>query len=314
MIGRASAPAKTILFGEHAVVYGKPAIVTAIDKRATVTAEKRADRALYIKSRELGDCVSQLNGDFPKEFRPIQVAVLESLKYLGEDCGLNIYVESDIPMAAGLGSSAAVSVATIAAVMRLFNVSIPPDTLSSIAYKCEETVHFKPSGVDNYIAAHGGLIVFRAGGDALKIKTDEELPLLIVNSMIKRSTGKMVKQVYDLRAMMPEVVDSIMNSIEVVVLRAKKALERGDLEELGLLMNANHELLSSLGLSNKTLDMIVNLAKEHKAMGAKITGAGGGGCVVILARDTAHQTRLVKVFRNMGFSVLKTKSENKGVL
>jgi len=287
----ASAPAKLILCGEHAAVFFQPAIVMAIDKQAYVTVEPRGDQAIFINSQDLGVAgLYERNSFKPKiggigaraKLEPIRVAAEKAIKVARKRIGVNISIDSKIPVAAGLGSSAAVAVATIAATGRLLNLQLSKERICSLAYEAEKIVHYHPSGIDNYISTYGGINVFRRGKGFTPLKARKAIPLVIGNTRIPRSTGKLVGHVHGLKRHYPNVVNPAIRAIGQLSLIAAKTIEDGDLEELGELMDINHGLLAAMGLSNEELDRLIYVARRAGALGAKLTGAGGGGCMIAL--------------------------------
>jgi len=291
----ASAPAKVILFGEHFVVYGEPAIVIAIDKRAYARAENRDDKRIYIHSSNLnltacleGENFKVEKGD-PKEarvkFEPVKLAVQKVLEKHGENVGLNIEINSTVPVAAGLGSSAAVVAAVTTAVSALLNVNISKEEVFRITYEAEKIVHGTPSGIDPAIATFGGALLFQmdTGFKPLEVKMD--IPLVIGDTGIERSTRVQVDNVRELRERYPQIMESFTWAARQIVMRALEALKERDLETLGELMNINHALLYGIGVSDESLEWLINAARKAGSLGAKLTGAGGGGCMIALARN-----------------------------
>ena len=288
----ASAPGKVILVGEHFVVEGQPAIAVAVDVRARVTAEELGGEPLVeVVSRELGR--ASFTGDEGREspLYPVYVAAREVMRVAGRVGGLRVRVESDIPPAAGMGSSAAVAVATVAAVSRLLGLDLSAEEVSRIAYRAEVVVHGKPSGIDNTISTYGGAIAYRRGEGFLRLDVDfSPVRLVLADSGIPRSTGAMVAKVRSLKERYPAVLDPIYYAAGRLAVEVGKALERGDFEVVGELMNVNHGLLSAVGVSNRRLEELVHAAREAGALGAKITGAGGGGLIVALCwREDAER-------------------------
>ncbi|MEM2586786.1 MAG: mevalonate kinase, partial [Candidatus Bathyarchaeia archaeon] len=197
--------------------------------------------------------------------------------------GVRVEIDSTIPVAAGLGSSAAVSVASAAAVSSLLELNISREDIFMAALEAERIVHENPSGVDPAISTYGGLIVYRKGDGIRRLSVDARLPLVVGDTGIKRVTGEMVFLVGEMRRRYPLVVDRIMDSGEAIVDVGVEALRRGDLKTIGDLMNINHALLCALGLSNETIERLIHAARRAGAFGAKLTGAGGGGCMIALS-------------------------------
>lgn len=315
----ASAPAKAILFGEHFVVYGEPAIVLAIDKRARAEAALRDDQRLYLRSVNLNFSGYFREGKFkmeegdPKEARlklePLKLATQKVMEIHGENVGLNVEVHSTIPVAAGLGSSAAVAAAVTAAVGGLLNIKMSKQDIFRICYEAEEFVHGTPSGVDPAISTFGGTLLFQrdTGFKPLDVKGD--VPLVVGYTGVERSTGEQVAKVKDLKDKYPQVVQPMMKSARETVLAALDALKEGDLRILGDLMDINHALLYGLGVSHPSLERLIDGARKGGALGAKLTGAGGGGCMIALAEDEKLEQVLEAIQRAGGRPFIAKKTD-----
>lgn len=305
----ASAPAKTILFGEHFVVYGEPAIVLAIDKRAYVTVTLRKDKCIHVLSRGLGVAGYFENTHFSAEkgkenvqakLEPIIVAARKVLnKHPRKAVGVNVEISSSIPVAAGLGSSAAVAAATALAISKLLNVELTQEDVFQIAYGAEKLIHGTPSGIDPTIATYGGVVLYQKGKGFTRLKVDADIPLVVGNTCIERSTGNLVAEVKRIHDSYPSIVEPVIKSGGEVVRAAVKALQNGDLALLGELMNINHALLYAVGVSNEALERLVFAARKAGALGAKLTGAGGGGCMIALA-EPKNLKRVKKAIEQAG--------------
>lgn len=301
MVVEASAPGKVILFGEHSVVYRGPAVVLAIDKRARVVAEERGDNRIFIDAMNLGfsgyfvgDIYHPEHGEAwrGRRLAAFNVAAHKTMEHLGVESGLNLIVRSEIPIAVGLGSSAAVSVAMVAAIGALLGGDLSNEEICSIAYEGERVVHGTPSGVDNNISTYGGILRYEKGVGFERFEVDDSLPFVIGNTRRKRSTRRMVEMVHALRDRNPEVVDSIIDALGNLSRDGLTALLGDDLPRLGDLMNISHGLLSALGVSRPELDLMVHASRRAGALGAKLTGAGGGGCIIALAEE--HRLRKIE--------------------
>jgi len=291
----ASAPAKIILFGEHFVVYGEPAIVLAIDKRAYAEVACLEGKRLHFRSANLNLAGSFENGVFKEEqgdakevklkFEPVKLAVEKILKTYKKDIGLDVEINSDIPVAAGLGSSAAVVTAVTAAVNALLDLKMSKDEVFRVTYEAEKVVHGTPSGVDPAISTFGGTLLFQidTGFKPLEAKTD--IPLVIGDTGVERSTRIQVEKVRKIMNNYPRVIDPLKKTAREIVLRAIDALRENDLETLGVLMNINQALLYGIGVSDESLEWLINAARKAGALGAKLTGAGGGGCMIALSNS-----------------------------
>jgi len=284
-LSRASAPAKAILVGEHFVVAGCPAIAVAVDVRARAEARLLAEEGVVeVSSRELGSGTFGAQADPRSPLYPVYAAARAVLARAHLNLGLEVRVESDIPPGAGMGSSAAVAVATVAATASLLGLRLSLEEVSSLAYEAEVVVHGRPSGIDNTVSTYGGAIYYRRGEGFVRLEADlEPVRIVLADSGIPRSTGEMVSKVLALKSRHQGVVDRIYDAAARLVEAARDAIERGDYETLGELMNINHGLLSALGVSNAKLEELVYAARAAGALGAKITGAGGGGMVLALA-------------------------------
>jgi mevalonate kinase len=293
MSAEATAPGKIILFGEHSVVYKGPAILLAVDRHATVIASKRDDKRIYIDSEDLGFSGYFDDGEYTavtgktwrgRNMAALDVAARKVMAYLGVEGGVNLKVRSMIPIAVGLGSSAAVCVATTAAVGELFDGNLTKEKIAELSFEGEKVIHGNPSGADNSIATYGGIMRYERGVGLKRLQLEAPLPFIIGNTRKKRSTRNMVEGVKELKDRNPEVVDPIIYTMAGLSQTGLDALIRGDKEKLGDLMNINHGLLSAIGVSTIELDDLVYAARREGALGAKLTGAGGGGCMIALAQ------------------------------
>ena len=299
-----SAPAKVYLFGEHAVVYGEPAVPCAIERRATVTVERRSDSQICVQANDLtldgftvtwgGRTDSRPDVDVPTPLIETAMgyldgAIEQALEAAGESgIGFDITVESAIPLGAGLGSSAAVVVAGIDAATRELGVELAPETIADRAYQVEyEVQDGQASRADTFCSAMGGAV--RVEGDDCRQLIDvPTLPFVIGYDGDAGDTGELVAGVRSLKEEYGFAADTVA-AIGDIVRSGERALREDDVGETGRLMDFNHGLLSALGVSARSLDSMVWAAREAGADGAKLTGAGGGGCIVAL--DRSEQTR-----------------------
>jgi mevalonate kinase len=292
----------------------------AVDCFAKVLVEDRDDEYLYIKS-DLGFSGFYSNEGFKPEsggkearniLEPIRISAQTAIDRINKPTGLNIVLQSDIPVAAGLGSSGALAVATVAAVGKLFGVNFTNEELFNLSFAAESFVHKKPSGVDQAIAINGGLIVYKKNKGITPLKIMKEIPIVIGNTGEPRKTGDLVKAVKDRRERFPELLSSLIKASGQLTNNGIQALKSGDLERFGELMNINHGLLVALGVTNKTLDKYVHGALEAGALGAKLTGAGGGGCIVALATLNSS-SNIADAIRKVGGKPIITKKVKDGV-
>jgi mevalonate kinase len=302
----ASAPGKVYLFGEHAVVYGEPAVPCAIELRAQVTATRR-DSGLRVHAGDLTIDGFTVEYEAEASDRPdidVEDQLVEAgIGYVNEaieqardaadapEAGFDVTVDSQIPLGAGLGSSAAVAVAAIKAATRELGVDLPPEEIAGRAYQVEHTVQDgQASRADTFCSAMGGAV--RVEGDDCRTIEAPDLPFVIGYDGGAGNTGALVAGVRELREEYDFAADTV-GAIGDIVRRGEAALADERVAEIGRLMNFNHGLLSALGVSSRSLDAMVWAARDAGAVGAKLTGAGGGGCIVALD-ETPETTSALK--------------------
>jgi mevalonate kinase len=321
MLVEATAPGKMILFGEHSVVYGRPAIVLAIDRRAKVIAKKRDDKKIFIDADNLGfsgyfedDVYHAIRGKAwrGRNLAGLNIAAKKTMETLGFDAGVNLKVRSMIPIAVGLGSSAAICVATVGAVQQLFDANLSQKEISTIAYEGERVIHGSPSGVDNNVSANGGILRYSKEEGFQKYTTDINIPFLIGNSRKKRSTRIMVEKVAEIKNRNPMLLESVLDSMDKVAEDGLQSLLDKDNKRLGDLMNINHGLLSAIGVSTMKLDILVHTARKYGAHGAKLTGAGGGGCMIAIGEEN-NLVRMEKALRRRKSDTYRVSLTDRGV-
>lgn len=289
-LGTGTAPGKVILLGEHAVVYGQPAValpVTAVEARATVWP---ADRPLtihaYLPQREgAGERVLDVTGAAADD--ALAAAARATLAHLRRTDVPAWWVDlaSTVPTGRGMGSSAAIAVALVRALAHAAGTELDAPTASALAYESEKVTHGTPSGIDNSVVALGRPLRF-ARGIATGIAIGQPLTLLVADTGLPGATRAMVAGVRARRAERPEAYDDWFARIGHMAEEAVPVLARGDLARLGRLMNANHLVLQAMRVSTPGLDRIVGAARLAGALGAKVSGAGGGGVAIALVSPT----------------------------
>jgi mevalonate kinase len=263
------------LLGEHAVVYGVPAIAVGLGKGATATATAGTGVITVGERTAVAHDASDLGRGYG--------ALLDAVRLTSADVTCSL----DLPAGVGLGASAAIAVAVARAVLVLIGEPAPGlDRVVDVAMAWERVFHGNPSGVDAWAAAHGGCVLYTRGSGIKPIHVDRRMRLAIGVAGPPASTKVMVEGLARLRDKKPEMVDKSLAGIESLVRNAALCIEAGDLIGLGKLLDLNQMLLSGLFLSTEEIESACAWAREAGALGAKLTGSGGGGCVIALAEET----------------------------
>lgn len=304
-MGEGSGYGKVILFGEHFVVYGLPGIASAVGLATDATVKKA--EALTVKDERKG------TEGYSDSKRAHQ---LESFELMFDAMGIadknfDIWLGGALPTMSGIGASAASSVAIARAVSDELGLGYDDDRINKIAYEMEKAFAGNPSGIDNTVATYGGLIWFEKnmeGGQNKieKVRTPSVVEIVMGNSGVVANTKKMVEGVAERRKAEPEKYAAAFKQFEGLVFKAREALEKGDLKTVGALMDENHRLLQEIEVSCKELDELVAIARENGALGAKVTGGGGGGSMVALTPGKELQEKVAGVMEARGFKVLRT--------
>jgi mevalonate kinase len=294
----ASAPGKAILFGEHAVVYGRPAIAVPIHElRATATVQPNGD-GLVIEAPDLG---RRYRPDLSAADDPLALAVRLALQRVDAelDQSLVVRVTSQLPVGRGLGSSAAVAAAIVRAVARHFGHELPPAEVSALVYRTEVLQHGTPSGIDNTVIAYEQPVYFVRDRTMERFAVGRPLHLILADTGIATPTRETVADVRAGWQQDRERFERLFAAIGAVVERAREAIARGHHEEVGRLMDENHTYLRELGVSCPQLDHLVTAAREAGALGAKLSGGGRGGNMIALAAPE-RVDEIAQALRNAG--------------
>lgn len=310
----ASAPAKVILFGEHFVVEDKFAIAAAINLRAKVFADFNDSNFISISSDINSPNTIKIpinmiiSGDihrYSPSITPLLLILHEfSSKHHLLDRGIDISIKSEIPMGAGLGSSAAVFVAFSAAILKLYNVKFNLYDVIELASKGESLAHGKPSGIDATISAFGGILLYRRSQGFNRLNVKFNAPIILGITPEHRSTADMVNKVLKLKYKYPSIFNLIYDANDKIVEEAINALISSDINRLGELLNISHGLLSSLGISTLNLERLIYAARNAGAYGAKVTGAGGGGAIIAISNESTVSSILKAINDNGGKAII----------
>lgn len=279
---------KVILFGEHSVVHGHPALAAGIGLGVDAKAQAcpLADSRLIVEpwGLDLG----------PSGEQPLSQAFGALLASYEREDGARIKLDVHLPGGAGLGCSAAMGVAACVALDGLYGLERGPEERADAALVWERVFHGNPSGVDNTMSACGGVAIFRRGEPLERLRVARPLPLVIAHSGESSSTKEVVAMVARQKERDPERVGQAFDAITALVRNARLALEDGDLKSVGQLMSMNQTLLSGLMLSTERIEALCRAAESAESLGAKLTGAGAGGCVIALGEDMDHARAIQK--------------------
>ena len=310
MKSKASAPGKVILFGEHFVVYGVKAILCAINKRVTVTAEKIKEEKISIKS-DIGDLELELNKPISEINSPLKPFYYLANKIIrNQSTGIEIKIESDIPLGAGLGSSSACCVAGAAAISKLFSEKTKKEILE-LAIEAEKTIFKNTSGADCTVCTYGGIIEYEKEKDFIKIKSEPNFHLIIANSNIKHSTESIVSKVKQFKNEDTERFSKLCNDESKLIEDVLQLLKENNIQKLGQKVVQNQKYLETLGISNEKLKDMIKIGQES-SFGTKITGAGDGGCVFSLT-DESNLENTINGFKKKNYDCFSVKIDYDGL-
>ncbi|MDH3677502.1 MAG: mevalonate kinase [Nitrosopumilus sp.] len=298
MKSKASAPGKIILFGEHFVVYGIKAILCAINKRVTVLAEDIPENKIIIKSR-IKDLVLSPNIPISQvdfQLRPFYYLADKIIKEQNEKSGMQITVDSEIPLGVGLGSSSACCVAGAAAISGVFTRNSREEILE-MAIEAEKTIFPNTSGADCTVCTHGGIIQYDKQNGHSKIDSKPKFHLIIANSKIEHSTKEIVSKVKLFKEENKEKFSNICNEENNLIEDVLICLNNNDFGGIGKSIIKNQEYLEKIGVSNEKLRNMIEIANQS-SFGSKLTGAGGGGCIFALTDESNKEITLQQLKEN----------------
>ena len=313
------APGKIILSGEHFVVLGAPAVAMAVNLYSKIEVRPSQSGQIEVTADIPLHLVSKADKRPPASekqelLEPLRLAAKATLDHIeSRDRSLHLDASCQIPIGAGLGSSASTTVATISAVAKSRGAKLDRRGIFKLAFIPENYLHGKPSGIDQATCIYGGIIQFRKPSSIKALNVKRPPSILVCDSGVHRSTkalvGSVVKRSQKQIGRFQRHIDEITTISNAVI----KALRSEDDLELGLLMNRNHELLRQIGVSTPGLDGLVAEARKAGALGAKLTGAGGGGCIIALVDDDKIRSNVARKLRKKGGTLYNVSLDPKGV-
>ena len=289
---------KVILLGEHGVVYGYPAIAAGLALGVEATAKRSSEHRLRIDSWSLN-----LPAD-PDSEEPLSRAFamcLDDREPLPHP--IEVACEVNLPPGAGLGCSAAIGVATLRALDEILNTQSSPEQLQERSLRWEKFFHGTPSGIDNAVSAFGGIVRYTRGSGVRRMSCPSALSLVIAHSGASSSTKDMVESVQRQQRHEPQKVAKVFQAIATLVQNAEHTMASGNLRHLGQLMTLNQSLLATLMLSTGKIEELCEIARDAGALGAKLTGAGGGGCIIALCEDSDQAFSVAEALHEKSESV-----------
>ena len=307
-VGKGSGFGKVILYGEHFVVHGVPGIVSAINSATDAEVTQTGNELVIRDDRKAAK-------GYAEEKRLQQI---ESIERMLKKIGLNpklplkIWLGGTLPGFSGLGASAASSVAIARAIAEELSMNVPDENINQVAYEAEKAYAGNPSGIDNTAATYGGLMWFQknmtGGANTIeRISIRKPVEIIIGSTGKVANTKAMVEGVAKRKRRNPQKYDPLFKQAEALAYTGRTALKAYDLEKVGELMNENHLLLQEIEVSSRELDLLVDTARKQGAYGAKLTGGGGGGCMVALTPGEELQEKVAAAIEKKGFEVLRTK-------
>jgi mevalonate kinase len=306
-LGKGVGFGKVILFNEHFVVYGLPAIASAIGAKTTALVERRPGSGVEVRDER-----PETKGYKAEKLDQQKESLDLMLRFMNigtKGNAFRVTLAGDLLAASGVGASAASCAAIARAFSEELGLKYSDDKVNEVAYEGEKGYHGTPSGIDNTAATYGGLIWYKREGSSQhmeRMKLKEPVEIVMGNTGLVADTKMVVSAVRERKEKDPEKYTRIFEDAEKLVHDARKQLEGFHLEEVGYYMNENHALLQQIDVSCPELDLLVDLARNNGALGAKLTGTGKGGYMVALTPGKDLQTRVANAMEKKGFQALRT--------
>ena len=303
MKGEGHGYGKVILFNEHFVVYGIPAIASAIGMKTIAIVEPS-------EKFELVDNRLETPGYKKEKLEQQKQSLGNIFKAMNlKPDKIKITLSGDLIAASGVGASAASCVSIARALDDYYKLGLDDEKINQIAYEGEKAYHGNPSGIDNTASTYGGLIWYQRTPDRIimnRLPLKEPVEIVIGNTGKVANTKLAVQGVRERKEKYPEKYNKIFKKAEEMVYDARSALETFDLNKIGDLMNKNHKLLQQIEVSSPELDFLVEIALDNGAIGAKMTGGGLGGNMIALTPGRDLQEKVAKAMEKEGFQTMKT--------
>lgn len=306
-MGEGAGYGKVILFNEHFVVYGLPAIASAIGAKTTALVGKQPG-----SGAELKDERRETRGYKAEKLDQQKESLSIMLKFMNIDTLHNhftVTLGGDLVAASGVGASAASCAAIARAFSNELGLSYTDEKVNEVAYEGEKGYHGNPSGIDNTAATYGGLIWYKREGSSQlmeRMRLRKPVEIVMGNTGLTADTKEVVGGVKARREKEPDKYNRIFKQADQLAREARQYLDSYNLERVGAYMNENHRLLQQIGVSCTELDMLVELARDNGALGAKMTGTGRGGYMVALTPGRELQRRVAEKIETKGFEALST--------
>jgi mevalonate kinase len=330
-----TAPGKVILFGEHAVVYDKLGIASAVDKRCFITINSSNENNILIDNRGLNLKKAFTEKELAELYEKVEHLKEEKnfdeIREIGKKDKLNapffvianlvkkygfkpakILIETNVPK--NLGSSSSIFAALALALSNFMGKDLSKKEISDFSYEGDIIAHGgTPSGIDNSVVTYGGYIKYKKSEGTIPLDINFKLPLIFVESGEEAKTGETVPYIRRQREENEKFVNKVLDELNKISLQSLDALINQNLELLGELMFDYYFELKKLNISTEKLDKIVEIAIKSKALGAKPTGGWGGGCCIVLAKNQRQANDLIKLYKEKGFNSFQTKIGVDGV-
>jgi hydroxymethylglutaryl-CoA reductase len=295
---------KVVLLGEHAVVYGRHAIAAPVPMAIRALVEDCDDGIHLMIPRWGVEYQLARNPNERRSFERPAGVVLDALGLSGRSMRIEVFPE--VPRSMGLGGSAAMAVAIVRALDKHFRLGLSDEEVNRLAFESEKVAHGTPSGLDNTLACYGRALVYRAGDPPLvePLNVRAPIPTVIGMTGYEGLTAKTVGRVREAWKQDRKLYERIFDQIDTLTLRGVQAVQDNDLVTLGQLMNICHGMLNALQVSTPELEQLVTVARESGALGAKLTGGGGGGSIVAVCESQEAVESVVTAIRAAGYQAV----------